>query len=162
MKSLFLFILVGFLHSNFSMAKTVSKTSKKIQDKQVQSEGVAPMPVLKRPTLKPGQFTALNKGAYEVFETKIFNKVQLSANCFRKSNVPRCQAFEISKIKVKDVVSTRPGQTNPASMHCDRMSGESIIAFDHLNNEYDYCRFGDKSLVDSWTMFDVAFIGKTK
>lgn len=155
MKSLFIFILIFLDYPCFVFAKTTGRLEKV----PVDADGEQ---FLKRPSLKPGQFTALYKGQYHIFEIKEFNKLKLSKNCFRKKSQPNCQAFEIAKIKVKNIVATIPGQTNPASMHCARMSGENLIAYDFENKEYDYCRFSDNSMVSSWSMFNNAYVGYKK
>lgn len=155
MKSLFIFI---FVFSTFPCV-VFSKTTGKLEKVPPSVEGEHP---LQKPFLRPGQYTAQFKGRYHIFEVKEFNKLKLSKNCFNKKSQPKCQAYDIAKIKVKDVVATVPGQTNPASMHCSRMSGENLIAYDHENKEFDYCRFSDNSLVSSWSMLNSAYVGYKK
>ena len=119
-----------------------------------------------RPKVQPGEMAVYFKESYHIFKVREFKKLKLSENCFHKSDlkkknhIPKCQSYDVAQIKVKDIISKIPGQTHPASMHCSRMMGENLIAFDSQNNQYDYCRFPDNSLVSSWSMFNNAYVGE--
>lgn len=120
---------------------------------------------VEKPKIQPDEYVFFLKDKYHVFKIVEYSGLKLSSNCFgnrnkkNKStqNKPKCQAFEVSKIKVKDLFKEKYGGTNPASLHCSRMMGESLIAYDSLKNEYDYCRFADNSLVSSWSMLDNSY-----
>ena len=115
-----------------------------------------------KPKIKSGEMTVYFKESYHIFKVVNFKNLKLSENCFSnavkdKKAAPKCQAYDVAQIKVKDVVAEAPGQTHYASSHCTRLMGQSLIAYDHLNNEFDYCRFPDDSLVSSWSMFNNSF-----
>jgi putative hemolysin len=115
-------------------------------------------PAVKPTNLAPGQFSIYFKSQYHIFTIREYKKLKLSSNCFKK-DLPKCQAYDVAQIKVKNVVTKIPGQTHPASMHCARLMGQNLIAYDHENNEYDFCRFPDDSLVSSWSIFNNAYQG---
>lgn len=118
--------------------------------------------VNQKPKIQPGEMTVYFKETYHIFKVVEFKNLKLSDNCFSKTVkgkklAPQCQAYDVAQIKVKDVAAAQPGQTHYASSHCTRLMGQNLIAYDHFNNEYDYCRFPDDSLVSSWSMFNNSF-----
>ena len=125
---------------------------------------------VEKPKIQKDEFTVFFKEKYHVFKVLKYGKLKLSENCFKninnnpkkRSSTPNCQAFDVAKIKVKDLALKKGAGTHPASLHCSRMMGENLIAYDHLNSEYDYCRFPDDSLVSSWSMFNNAYQGSKK
>ena len=128
----------------------------------ISSQAIEGTSVIQKPQIKPGEMTVYFKETYHIFKVVEFKKLKLSDNCFSKSakskkSSPKCQAFDVAQIKVKDVPAAQSGQTHYASSHCARLMGQNLIAYDHLNNEYDYCRFPDDSLVSSWSMFNNSF-----
>lgn len=42
---------------------------------------------------------------------------------------------------------------NPASNYCASKGGASVILEDKGHNQYDYCVFKEKYLVDSWDLY---------
>lgn len=140
---------------------------------------------IKKPKVRLGEYTVYYKEKYHIFKVQEFGKLKLSENCFsnlknfknienekdsvksakpKKSNhlKPNCQAYEVAQIKVSDIVQKKGDGTHPASLHCARMMGENLIAYDHENSEYDFCRFPDDSLVSSWSMFYNSYKGVKK
>jgi len=42
---------------------------------------------------------------------------------------------------------------NPASQFCHQLGGASLIVEDKIRNEYDFCKFSGKYLIDSWDLY---------
>lgn len=60
-------------------------------------------------------------------------------------------------ISQKPIKAEAPGPMktvgNPASKYCSSKGGASVILEDKDHNQYDYCFFKEKYLVDSWDLY---------
>lgn len=103
------------------------------------------------PKFKDDEYAIFIEDAYQVFKTKKFEKLELSESCF-KSAKPKCQAYEFAQIKPKDLSIKAPGMNNKSAIHCEAVGGRNLLALDNKNNQYNFCRFADGSMVNSWSM----------
>lgn len=97
------------------------------------------------------QYAIFIEDSYQVFKTKKFEKLEISESCF-KNDKPHCEAYEFSKIKPKDLSIKAPGMNNTSAIHCEAVGGRNLLALDNKNNQYNFCRFSDGSMVNSWSM----------
>ena len=76
----------------------------------------------------------------------------MDLSCFKNSK-PKCEAFEFSQIKAKKLIMRNEGLNNLAAIYCEAIHGRNLLAMDSKNNEYNFCRFGDGSMVNSWSLY---------
>lgn len=79
-------------------------------------------------------------------------KLRLTSDCF-KGKAPKCDAFTAS---TKKVVAREPQNSthgHPAVRYCHDKGGFARILISADNKQYDYCRFNDGSMVDSWDLY---------
>lgn len=75
----------------------------------------------------------------------------VNAECAREAKL--CLEL-ISKAPVKTETPGPLGTLgNPASKYCGSKGGASVILEDKGHNQYDYCVFKEKYLVDSWDLY---------
>jgi len=103
------------------------------------------------PKFKDGEYAIFIEDVYKIFKTKKFEKLEISESCF-KNDKPHCEAYEFSKIKPKDLSVKVPGLNNTSAIHCEAVGGRNLLALDNKNNQYNFCRFSDGSMVNSWSM----------
>lgn len=101
------------------------------------------------------QFTFTVDGKTRKIETQKFNSTNLSADCFQKNAAtPDCDAFRIlSKKNVEEKRPDIPLAGHPAAYFCGSIGGLNRILKDEKNNDYDFCEFKDKSLIDAWDLY---------
>ncbi len=106
------------------------------------------------PKLKSGEYSLSLDDKYTVFKTKKADGLELDLSCFKKNaKKPDCMALTFAKIKTENVVIPHPSMNNKAAFLCTQIKGVSLIAKDSKNNEIDFCRFADNSMVSSWSMY---------
>ncbi len=103
------------------------------------------------PKIKDDEYAIFIEDSYLIFKTKKFEALELSEICF-KSSKPKCEAYEFAQIKPKDLSIKVPGMNNKSAIHCEAVGGRNLLALDNKNNQYNFCRFSDGSLVNSWSM----------
>lgn len=104
------------------------------------------------PALKAGEYAVFIEKGYEIFKTKEVNELEYDTSCFKAGKTPSCDAAKAA------VISTPPKykQENlfhPAAQFCEARGGKNLIVLDHKKDEYNFCRFKDKSMVNSWAMY---------
>lgn len=114
--------------------------------KQKQSEFPSP------PIFKDDEYAIFLDESYKVFKTKKIEGLEISENCF-KGNKPKCESYEFAQIKPKNLSIKYQGFNNMASIHCEAIGGRNLLALDNKKNHYNFCKFGDQSLVNSWSMY---------
>ncbi len=137
--------------SFFIFQKTFAENKKNLQGSK--SEFLSP------PALKADEYAIFLDESYQVFKTKKFQGLELSEDCV-KNNKPKCLAFEFAQIKPKNLTVKYEGYNNFAAIHCASVNGKNLIALDSKNNQYNFCQFSDKSLVNSWSMYYKSFPNK--
>jgi putative hemolysin len=129
------------------------KCSKRTPVKRSQQELMA---LKNKPKLKNNQFSlAFENNKTIVFSTQIYNGLVLSQNCF-KGNTPICQAYKksIQALNTKPEENMKsPYHNNFGAIHCELMGGKGLIAKTSTNDESDFCKFEDGSMVSSWSAY---------
>lgn len=143
----FLFSLSSFAQKQ-SSNKIVSSSSSL---KNLNSQAIQTLAHPKIPVLKKGEYAVFITDAYVIFKTQKFENLELDTKCF-KSKKPQCEAYAMAKIKPKDIQSLG-GATNLAAINCENMNGRNMIAVDMQHNEFNFCRYKDGSMVNSWSMY---------
>jgi hypothetical protein len=103
------------------------------------------------PKFKDDEYAIFIGDSYQVFKTKKYESLELNDGCF-KGTKPKCQAYEFAQIKPKDLSVKVPGLNNKSAIHCEAVGGRNLLALDNKNNQYNFCRFADGSMVNSWSM----------
>ncbi|MBT4791562.1 MAG: DUF333 domain-containing protein [Halobacteriovoraceae bacterium] len=78
-------------------------------------------------------------------------KVKVNQSCYESKD--NCMALKALNIPKKKSIA-RKLAGHPASLNCQRVQGNSIILQDKMKNEFDYCAFSDKSMVNSWDLLN--------
>lgn len=146
--SLFLFQL-SFAQGTAGRAKTAGAVTKPVEQKNAASSA-DPFP--KVPSFKDNEYAIFIEDSYRIFKTKKFETLELTESCFAKSSQPQCEAYEFAQIKPKNLAVKVPGMNNTSAIHCEAIGGRNLLALDNKNNHYNFCRFGDGSMVNSWSM----------
>ena len=113
------------------------------------------------PQFKDDEYAIFLDESYKIFKTKKFEKLELTEACFAKSARPKCMAYEFAQIRPKKLEMKAPGLNNMSAIHCDEVGGRNLLALDNKNNQYNFCRFDDGSMVNSWSMHYKFFPAKT-
>lgn len=76
----------------------------------------------------------------------------VNENCLKQKK--DCLMFFIkNEKKQKKIVQKDHVQAgNPASIYCSSVHGASEIYTDIGNNQYDFCNFDEKYIIDSWSL----------
>jgi len=102
--------------------------------------------------IKAEVFTwATEKNKEQKVEIKKLDGILVNDECF--SNKTVCLKI-IAAVK-KDKSQKKPEKGplgNPASTKCSMNKGQSEILRDGKHNEYDFCLFEQKYLIDSWAL----------
>lgn len=104
------------------------------------------------PKLKAGEYAVFVEKAYIVFKTKEVNALEYDMSCFKAGANPTCEAATAANDKA-ETKSKRENNFHPAALFCEARGGKNLIAFDHKKDEYNFCRFKDNSMVNSWAMY---------
>lgn len=79
--------------------------------------------------------------------------VTISKGCL-KSGKMKCQAWAAVSKKIARAATPGVGVVgNPAARYCFDHNANNRILLDSKKREYDYCVFGDGSMIDSWSLF---------
>lgn len=146
----FLFSLLIYSYSFAQIEKSNKPLSPAKKNLTMSSPIQAPAHA-KIPPLKKGEYAVFITDAYVIFKTQKIENLELDTKCF-KNNKPQCEAYAMAKIKPKDIESLG-GATNLAAVNCENMNGRNMIAVDMDRNEYNFCRYKDGSMVNSWSMY---------
>lgn len=150
-------ILVGFCGSILICFIVVTAEGKAANNKLMRhkfgtdSDANQFSPVL-FPKINPGEYAIFIDGSYEVFKTKKFENLELDLKCF-KNGMPSCEAYSFSQMKPTSSDLEKNKINNFAAAHCHAIYGINLIALDHKKNEFNFCRFKDGSMVNSWSVF---------
>ena len=112
------------------------------------------------PQFKNDEYALFLDDSYKIFKTKKFDRLELSEGCFKKAK-PACLALEFSQIKPRKLELKAPGMNNMSAIHCEEVGGRNLLALDNKNNHYNFCRFNDGSMVNSWSMHYKHFPNKS-
>jgi putative hemolysin len=81
-------------------------------------------------------------------------KVHINRQCLNDRS--SCLALRALSTPQELHITTQRGslEGHPAAQWCARVGGAVEVLEDKKGNEYNYCRFKDSSLIDSWDLFD--------
>lgn len=104
------------------------------------------------PKLNAGEYAVFVEKAYIIFKTKDVNELEFDITCFKAGKTPACEAATAASI------TTPPKYKNenlfhPAAQFCEARGGKNLIVLDSKKDEYNFCRFKDNSMVNSWAMY---------
>lgn len=104
------------------------------------------------PALKAGEYAVFVDKGYEIFKTKEVNELEFDTSCFKVGKTPSCEAAKAAAVTTPPKYATE-NMFHPAALYCEARGGKNLIALDHKKDEYNFCRFKDKSMVNSWAMY---------
>jgi putative hemolysin len=100
----------------------------------------------------PSSLKVYEGKAYVDVQVQEYDHMQMTKDCF-KGKTPACDAFSATKKKV----TPREPQTDmighPAVRYCHDKGGVARILISADNKQYDYCKFKDGSMIDSWHLY---------
>lgn len=100
------------------------------------------------PKVVIGEMFYFEDGKYLISKRQKIKELNILGNCSPSEN---CMA--VQRAHLKDIGGKRETEaTNPATLNCNRVGGKIVIATDHQMNQYDYCKFNDGSLIDSFDL----------
>lgn len=107
----------------------------------------------KMPNLKESEYAVFVEDKYEIFTTEKVEELELDSNCAKKKP-PTCLAFLARERGGKGPVAPKhPGLNNPAALFCEAQEGRNLIAMNFKKQEFNFCRFKDGSMVNSWSLY---------
>lgn len=104
------------------------------------------------PKLKEGEYAIAQDEKYVVVRFKKFADLELSENCFKKSQ-PSCLAYSAKDKNMPSAPMPHPAMNNLAALYCKGQGGENLIGLDLKNREYNFCKFSDGTYVSSWDLY---------
>lgn len=84
-------------------------------------------------------------------EMKKIDGILVNEECFKNQTVCKKIIEDVRKNKSEAKMEKGP-LGNPASTKCSLNKGQSEILRDSKHNEYDFCFFEQKYLIDSWAL----------
>lgn len=78
-------------------------------------------------------------------ETIVMSGKEVNTLCKKLNS--QCKALKVDSTLIKHIPVTN--FTNPVSQKCLFYKGKPIILLDQSRNEYNFCLFGDKSMIKS-------------
>lgn len=155
-------IILIIIFSSFEFAVAVTSFNKFVSiapAKQSESNASIQKPksveaevVLEPPSLSSDEYAIFIKDKYLKFKIKKFQGLELDLSCF-KGKIPKCEAYEFSQIKPKSLMMKNEAFNNMAAIFCEAVHGRNLLALDKNRNEYNFCRFPDDSMVNSWSLY---------
>ena len=132
-------LVINFLILPFAFAQTETKPMGKPNFPPV-------------PKLNAGEYAVFVEKSYQVFKTKTVSDLEYDLACFSKGTTPTCEAANAAAITTPPKYK-RENLFHPAALFCEARGGRNLIAIDSKHDEYNFCRFKDNSMVNSWAMY---------
>jgi len=102
--------------------------------------------------LKAEVFTwATEKNKELKVEIQKLDNILVNEECIKNKTICKKIIDEVKKNKSETKPEKGP-LGNPASTKCSLNKGQSEILRDNKHNEYDFCLFEQKYLIDSWAL----------
>jgi putative hemolysin len=133
-------LLINFLILPFAFAQTE-------EAKPMAQPNFPPVPKLNK-----GEYAVFVEKAYIVFKTKEANELEFDISCFKNGKTPACEAATAANNTTPPKYK-RENLFHPAALFCEARGGRNLIAIDHKKDEFNFCRFKDNSMVNSWAMY---------
>lgn len=138
--------LIGLiLFPTLMFSTLVSAESKNAEDKSA-----APKSVSLPSVIKEGEYVLFDGEKYQSYAFFEHDSLLLSPDC-RPADRPTCQAFKAAS--AAKPVESKEFNGNPASQLCSDLKGKNLIGFNHKKQEFNFCQFEDKSMVNSWNLY---------
>lgn len=102
--------------------------------------------------LKENEFLIFFDGKYEKLQAKKYEGARFAPNCF-KAGKPNCLAYAVFSNAKKNVAKTDQQLPNAAAQFCIDQGAINLIALGKDRNEFNFCQFSDKSMVNSWDLY---------
>lgn len=147
----FIYIFI-FVFATFALAVDKKSQENPTQSNNLYNKKMSDYKPTAFPKISPGEYAIYIDGRYEVFKTKTFENLELDLKCF-KSGTPKCEAYSFSQMKPTSSDLEKNKIVNFAAAHCHAIYGVNLVALDHKKNEFNFCRFKDGSMVNSWSVF---------
>lgn len=135
-----LFFLPTLVNATTATTPSDQKTESKVQ------------PFLKPPKISKDEYTIFLDDEYKIFKTRTVQEIELATDCFKKDK-PDCLAYHISQQKPPPLKFIHETINNLGAVNCAGVGGKNLIAFDYEHKEYNFCRFTDGSMANSWSMY---------
>nr|BFD68547.1 hypothetical protein HAGR004_35690 [Bdellovibrio sp. HAGR004] len=90
--------------------------------------------------------------SYQPVKVQEYQQLKLSKNCF-KGKTPQCEAWKAAQKKASRTNLPQALGGNPAARYCLDAGGENRIVKSDDGTEFDYCRFKDGSMIESWGLY---------
>lgn len=87
-------------------------------------------------------------------EIQKYEEVHLSESCLQKNKKPTCDAYAALTKKIKETHPNIPLAGHPAATFCGSAGGVNRILTKPNTTQYDFCEFKDKSMIDSWDLYN--------
>lgn len=104
------------------------------------------------PKIAPGEYALFLDDKYILFTTQKVDSLEIDSAC-AKTKPPKCQAFLAKDDHAKALPAPHPQLNHPAALNCQGKGGQNLIALNSQKKEYDFCRFKDNSMVESWSLY---------
>ncbi|MNL38071.1 hypothetical protein D3C87_1602570 [compost metagenome] len=101
------------------------------------------------PKLKSYEYAVFIENKYQVFSTEKYDDLEYSVGCIKNKN---CQASKAAQDKTAPKYKT-DNLFHPAAQFCEARGGKNLIALNDKKEEFNFCRFQDNSMVNSWSMY---------
>jgi putative hemolysin len=146
------FLIFCFSFSAFAAKNNIPTKKTTVPNEASTQNSTSALDPVRPPKLAEGEFAIILDESYKTFKTKTYEKLELTTECFKNSK-PSCIAYKVGLEKPQKVKITNPDANNVAVINCTNLGGKSFVALDHKNNEYNFCRFSDGSMVTAWSMY---------
>lgn len=137
-------VLMGLLPAQMGLAKPPPPKSPNGEFKAVPQPNTA--------NLKENEFYIFLDGKYEKLQPKKYEGARFAPDCF-KGGKPNCLAYAVYSNAKKNVANKSQQLPNSAAQFCIDQGAVNLIALGRDRNEFNFCRFSDKSMVNSWDLY---------
>ena len=103
-----------------------------------------------KPKLKDGEIAIFFNSKYSVIRIKELNGLKFDEATISR---PSSDAIKATKTKLSFPSAPHSAMQNPAAQYCSEHGGQNLIAISSSGGEVNYCRFKDRSLINSWDLF---------
>ena len=92
-----------------------------------------------------------DEGKEVSIEMKKTGKFLVDEKCFNQQK----NCLSLKSVGKFSGVKRTPAELvgHPASQHCSDLGGEVLVLRDKDQNQWNFCKFGDGSMIESWSLF---------
>lgn len=101
------------------------------------------------PKMKSHEYAVFVENKYQVFSTEKYDDLEYTVGCIKNRD---CQASKAAQDKSAPKYKTE-NLFHPAAQFCEARGGKNLIALNDKKEEFNFCRFPDNSMVNSWSMY---------